>query len=125
MTRNLSDVDKPEKLQEFIQSRITNIPLDVQSAFALSNRISCNARSFNLIGSSDSLRAHRNKQYSKVYEAVFKKLNMLWHYSGLQESSQIIIKHLGSNLNKPSKTRWNDIYLKVILLFSHENKYLI
>lgn len=124
VTRNLSDVNKPEKLQEFIRSRITNIPLDVHSALALSNRISCNAHNFNLIGSSDSLRAHRNKQYSKTYETVFEKLNMLWHYSGLQESSQIIIKHLGSNLNKPSRTRWNDIYLKVISLFSHKNFFL-
>lgn len=105
---------KPEQLQQFYRSRITNIELDYEAAFGLSNRISCNAHNFNLVGSKDSLRAHRNKAYSKIYGTVFEKLNMLWNNSGRQEPSQIIMKHLGSNLNKPSNTRWNDIHEKVI-----------
>lgn len=108
-----NDATKSEH-DEFIRSRISNIAFDDQAAFALSNRLSCNAHNLNLVGSTDGLRAHRNKQYSKKYSAVFEKLNMLWHYSGLQASSEIIIAHLGTNLNKPSKTRWNDIYQKVI-----------
>lgn len=114
--KSTCDKTGSDELHEFFSSRIKNIEINEEAACTLSNRLSCNAHNLNLIGSSDSLRAHRNKQYSSIYANVFEKLNMLWHYSGLQASSEIIIKHLGKNINKPSKTRWNDIYIKVIFI---------
>lgn len=103
-----------EEIFDFFKSRVISAQLDDQTAFALSNHLRCNAHKYNLVGSCDSLRALRNKQFSNMYESVFEKLNMLWYASGRQASSEIIIKYLGSNLTKPSNTRWNDIYLKVI-----------
>lgn len=102
-----------EEILELLKSLVVNNQLDEDAFLALSNHVRCNTHKFNLVGSCDSLRALRNKQFAKIYEAVFEKLNMLWHCSGLQASSEIIIKYLGTNLSKPSKTRWNDIYEKV------------
>lgn len=106
--------DSSEKLVDFFQSCVMNSQLDDNAVLGLSNHLRCNAHKLNLVGSSDSLRALRNKQFSKMYEGVFEKLNMLWNCSGQQASSEIIIKYLGSNLKKPSNTRWNDTYEKVI-----------
>lgn len=102
-----------DNLFQFFESRIDNIEIEDESSSVLSNRSKCNAHTLNLVGAVDSLLAHRNKQYSKKYTAVFEKLNLLWHYSGLQWSSEIMIKYLGSNMNKPSKVRWNWVYDKV------------
>lgn len=109
--QDFRETTKSEQLLDFYGSRITNIELSDQ--LVLSNHMRCNAHTLNLVGSTDSLRAHRNQQYSRLYLSVFEKLNMLWHFSAIQHSSEIIKKYLGSNINKPSKTRWNDIYLKV------------
>lgn len=107
-----------EELLDFFQSRVTNAQLDDDAVVALSRHIRCNAHKLNLVGSSDSLRALRNKQYSKMYEAVFEKLGMLWNCAGQQAASEIIIKYLGSNFHRPSNTRWNDTYEKVIYTVS-------
>lgn len=105
--------ENSEKLHDFFQSRVTNAQLDDDVVLALSRHIRCNAHKLNLVGSSDSLRALRNKQYSKMYETVFEKLSMLWNCAGQQAASEIIIKNLGSNFHRPSNTRWNDTYEKV------------
>lgn len=48
-----------------------------------------------------------------MYENVFEKLNLLWDATGRQKTSEIIIKCLGRNLNKPNKTRWNWLYDRI------------
>lgn len=106
-----------EKHLEYFKSNVTSDRLDENTVLGLSKHLRCNAHKLNLVGSTDILRALRNKQFSKLYQAVFEKLNLLWHCSGVQASSEIIIKCLGRNLTKSSKTRWNDIYEKVIEIF--------
>lgn len=108
--------NRSEKLLNFCQSRVSSVELDDGTVLALSKHLRCKAHTLNLVGSRDSLRALRNKKFAKMYETVFDKLNMLWNCSAQQASSEIIIKHLGSNFKRPSNTRWNDTYLKVILI---------
>lgn len=110
----ISHQNGSEELLDFFQSHVANAHLDADAVLGLSNHLRCNAHKLNLVGSCDSLRALRNKQFSKLYVAVFEKLNILWNCSGQQAASEIIIKYLGSNFKKPSNTRWNDTYEKVI-----------
>lgn len=97
----------------YVRNVVRNDELNAEDVIALSNRFSCNTHNLNLIGGVDSLAAHRNKKYFKMYEAVFEKLNLLWHASGKQHASEIIIKCLGCNINKPNKTRWNWCYDRI------------
>lgn len=89
---------------------IKNAKLNEDDLLMLPNRIPCNTHNLNLIGGVDSWAACKNKAYAKIYTSVFEKLNLLWDASGNQKSSEIIIKCLGRNFNKPNKTRWNWLY---------------
>lgn len=92
---------------EFIYNNISNEKLIENEIIILPNRIPCNTHTLNLIGSVDSLAAHKNRTYSKLYETIFEKLNLLWNACGKQQSSQIIKEILGRNLHRPNQTRWN------------------
>lgn len=92
---------------KYVYSTISNERLSENDILMLPNRIPCNTHTLSLIGSVDSLAAHKNKTYSKLYEAVFEKLNLLWDASSKQESSQIIKECIGRNLHRPNQTRWN------------------
>lgn len=96
-----------------MSSVISSEAINDSDLLALSQHIRCNSHNLNLIGAVDSMCAHRNKTYSKIYEAAFEKLNMLWDCAGRQESSEILIRILKSNLNRPNKTRWNWTYDRV------------
>lgn len=109
---NDNEMNNPE-CTNYIRHVVRNEELNAEDVIALSNRFSCNTHNLNLIGGVDSLAAHKNKKYSKMYEAVFEKLNLLWHASGKQHTSEIIIKYLGCNINKPNKTRWNWCYDRI------------
>lgn len=92
---------------------ISYVPINENSIAALSSHLICNTHNFHLL-SLDGMLAHKQNKYSEMYIKVFRKLNKLWHFSELKGPSQKIIEHLGRNLNKPSKMRWNDIHQKVI-----------
>lgn len=92
---------------------INNAKLNEDDLLILPNRIPCNTHNLNLIGGVDSWAACKNKAYAKIYTRVFEKLNLLWDASGKQKSSEIIIKCLGRNFNKPNKTRWNWFYDRI------------
>lgn len=96
-----------------IQHIINNEELCEDDMLALSNRFPCNTHNLNLVGGVDSLAAHSNKTYSRMYETVFEKLNLLWDASSRQKTSEILIKCLGTNINKPNKTRWNWCYDRI------------
>lgn len=67
--QDIRDKTKSEQLLDFYGSQIANIELSDQ--LVLSNHMRCNAHTLNLVGSTDSLRAHQNQQYSKLYSSVF------------------------------------------------------
>lgn len=98
---------------EYINNVITNVKMNEDDLLMLPNRIPCNTHILNLVGGADSLAAYKNGTYAKMYQSVFEKLNLLWHASGRQKTSEIIIKCLGRNFNKPNKTRWNWLHDRI------------
>lgn len=94
----------------YVRNIVNNAKLNEDDSLILPNRIPCNTHNLNLIGGVDSWAACKNKAYAKIYTRVFEKLNLLWDASGKQKTSEVIIKCLGRNFNKPNKTRWNWFY---------------
>lgn len=98
---------------EYTHNVITNVKMNEDDLLMLPNRIPCNTHNLNLVGGVDSLAAYKNKTYAKMYKNVFEKLNLLWDASGRQKTSEIVIKCLGRNLNKPNRTRWNWLHDRI------------
>lgn len=102
-----------DNLVEFFQARIQNTKMNDEIMLALSNHEKCVAHQLHLIGSADSLQANTHKSYYRLYKGAFEKLDKLWECCGNPNSSEIILKYIGRNINRPAKTSWTSTFDKV------------
>lgn len=79
------------------------------------NRIACSSHALDKVGSKDSKTARNDRPYKRKFDAVMKKLKLLWKMKKRRQKAETFKKETGKKLIGPHRIRWLSKYDAVIL----------